>query len=163
MTPYNVIQEYQRLASSIAFATDSAPAAHVTPDGSAISYKEHTLHVPVWRHAIAKLQQDIEDDLAALLKTTQATVTVPQDVPDDWTETLRGYSWLKNGQFVKEERPLVSALIKDPMLGICTVDRNESLVFNTSAMLKVMESAATINRKLSCLAYIVPGGNARMA
>lgn len=48
LSPYNTVTEYQSYASSLALNTTSVPATRVSADGSQISYKEHTLHVPKW-------------------------------------------------------------------------------------------------------------------
>jgi hypothetical protein len=85
-------------------STSQAPTTHVSADGMTISYKEHTLSVSAWYNALDSLCAEIEEELNALCGLADALpFHIPDNVPDDWTTMTHGYTWLKNGTFVKQE------------------------------------------------------------
>ena len=69
-------------------------------------------------------------------------------------ERRRDYSWLDNGQFVKD-RIVLQILMANKELGLCCKARNE-VRFNVITMHSIMDKAAQINQNLSVLCYALP-------
>jgi hypothetical protein len=161
LCPYNTIIDYQRFVSAIAYASVGPPCTMVSKDGMAITYGEWTLHIPQWRMGIAKLFGEVEAEIDALCGLL--TPDIPSDVPDNWTEMLRGYSWLDNGNFFPEERMLLKELFRDTKLQLGVVGRDGKLIINMEAVRKILESGSSINRKLAILSFICDGQDPRMA
>jgi hypothetical protein len=103
------------------------------------------------------------EQISKLCRGKTIEIDLPQDFKDDWTNTSRGYSWLGNYTYVKENRPLLKILMEDPDLHLASVDRSGRLQYNTGAMLDVMQEAAAINRHLGFLAFTTPGQPSRMS
>jgi hypothetical protein len=161
ISPFNAIVDYQRFASALVMSQSSPPETRVSADGLAVSYKEHTLHVPQWIKGLHTIQDETKNLIDKLCHGYEISLEIPDDVPDDWTEVTRGYSWIDNGKFVQDNRPLLKILMGDKDLRIATVDRGGNLQYNTSAIMKIMKSTSAINGNLSFLAFTTPGQPSR--
>jgi hypothetical protein len=82
---------------------------------------------------------------------------MPDIIPDDWTVDTRKYSWLNNGNFLSEDRPLLKILLNDKDLNLASVDRIGRIQYNTGAMLNIMQSISDVNKKLSVFGFATPG------
>lgn len=159
--PYNTIIDYQRFISALAYASVGPPRTTVSKDGMSITYGEWTLHIAHWRTGILQLFNELEEEINALCHSI--IVTIPIDVPDNWTETQRGYSWLNNGNFTTDKRILLKQLFNNPELKLGTASSDGKLIMNMAAVMKVMESCYSINIKLAILSFICDGQDPRMA
>ena len=157
MCPFNSIVDYQRFASSLVMADTTPPTICVSEDGTKISHKELTLDVPHWISGLQKLYEETKNDIHTLCRHQDISIDIPDNIPDDWAVTTRKYSWLNNGEFVKENRPLLKILLADKDLNLGHLDRNGRILFNTGAMLQVMQQISDINKKLSVLSFATPG------
>lgn len=161
--PYNSIVEYQRYASAIVLSSTTPPTIRLNADATKISYKEYTLDVQHWISGLHAIYQKIKDDMRTLLQGHNIPLDIPENIPDDWTVTTRKYSWLNNGNFVKENRPLMKILLADKDLNLGTLDRSGHIQFNAEAMLKFMQKSSDINGDLSVLSFATPGQPVRAA
>ncbi|KAF8054082.1 hypothetical protein FPV67DRAFT_1442194, partial [Lyophyllum atratum] len=163
-SPYNAVIDYQRFASALAMNTDQAPATRVSEDGETIVYKSTTLEITPWRLGMRAGFEQLEVLLSEIgLGDPRFTHTIPQNTPDDWTNTDRGYSWLHNGQFTEDKRMLLKHMLANPNQNLCSVLRDGTLAWNVPSLLAFMKKAAEINRLLSVLAYLTAGQTPRMA
>jgi hypothetical protein len=163
-SPYNTTLEYQRLVSSLAYSSTNPPTTRVSADGMTISYKEHSLHIPKWRNALDTLCDEIEAELNELCgPVNDLSFHIPDDTPDDWTNTTRGYSWIKNGQFVRHKRGLVGHLMQQKDLKLAAVGRDDNLIYNMDAIHDCMKKSASINWKLGVASFTTDGQDPRMA
>ena len=130
----------------------------------AVSYQGKTLHIPQWRIELQTLCNGLEEDLGKLCGTGEdMSIQIPADAMDNWTDPTRGYSWLKNGSFLAQERPLMKKLLHDEDLRLGAVGRDEQLIIHKGVALSVLRQTAAINRKLSLLSFLTPGQTPRMA
>ncbi|KAF8057950.1 hypothetical protein FPV67DRAFT_1429157, partial [Lyophyllum atratum] len=163
-SPYNAVIDYQRFASTLAMNTAQAPATRVSEDGETIVYKGTTLEVTPWRLGMRASFERLEGLLSEIsLDDPRFTHTIPENTPDDWTNSDRGYSWLHNGQFTEDKRMLLKHMLADPNQKLCSVLRDGTLAWNVPSLLAFMRKAAEINRLLSILAYLTAGQTPRMA
>jgi hypothetical protein len=159
LSPFNSVAEYQRFASTLAYAENSVPAATTSDCGRFVSYKDKTLEVGRWIRGPRALFEDANTAMQELCTNVDIPVAVPAIVADDMVERCRGYSWLDNGTFVKD-RALMQVLMNHPTADICTKGRS-GLIFNTGSMLRFMEKAAKVNKALSVLCHCLPGQPSR--
>ena len=163
-SPYNTVIDYQRFESSLVFAANFAPTTQVSDDGMAVSYQGKTLHIPQWHIKLQTLCNGLEEDLAKLCGTGEdMSIQIPADALDNWTDSTRGYSWLKNGPFVAQERSLTKKLLHDKDLRLGAVGRDDQLIIHKGVALSILRQTASINRKLSLLSFLTPGQTLWMA
>ena len=117
------------------------------------------MEVSKWTGGLRQLYEDTKAAMDDLFNHASITLTIPDIVEDDMTERRRGYSWLDNGTFV-QDRALMKILMDDEDLHLC-VKGPGGLIFNGSAMMKVMGKMAAINTNLSILCHELPGQPAR--
>ncbi|KAJ3485759.1 hypothetical protein NLJ89_g11871 [Agrocybe chaxingu] len=162
LSPYNACVDYQRFASALALNANTPPTTRVSEDGYHISFREHTLHVPTWRQGMARLEQEVAAELDTLCYGGDFGLSIPDNVPDDWTNETRGYSWLSNASFLPEPRPLLKAMLEDPSLRLATLTSEGKLDMNTAAMWEVLGRCASIVSKLEVLTLTSPGQSPRI-
>ncbi|KIM35047.1 hypothetical protein M413DRAFT_79781, partial [Hebeloma cylindrosporum] len=162
VTPMNQTIDYQRFASSIAMSTTSPPVTRVSACGMFITYGEHTLSVAKWRQALAKLANEIEDDLAELCLHQNFSLKVPKDTPDDWGNDTRGYSWTKNGTFTKDKRGLLAAMLATPELRLAKVEDGH-LKFNHASIWDFIHKCDAVNEKIALLTFFTAGQTPRVS
>ena len=116
-SPFNICQDYQRLATLIAMNANGPPTTRVSDHGMTITFREHTLHIPAFREGLAKLAADIEEELDNLCYSDSLGMRVPPVVPDDWANESRGYSWTNNDPenfSLSNANPLFYRMLQDP-------------------------------------------------
>ena len=164
VSPYNTAIDYQRFASSLVFADNSAPTTQVSDDEMAVSYQGKTLHIPQWRIGLQELCDGLETDLANLCGSDEdLPIQIPLDAIDNWTDSTRGYSWLNNGPYLTQERPLMNKLLHDDDLKLAAIGRDDQLIIHKGVALSILRQTASINRKLALLSFLSPGQTPRMA
>jgi len=163
MSPYNAIEEYQRLASAIALNTNAPPNTRVSEDGMKISYHASTIDVSDWRTGLQTLITRVSAALDALCYGQSFGLQIPDKVPDDWTDDIRGHSWVKNAQFVPDSLALLNVMLEDKNLGLATELPDGTLEFKTAAMWRVIQCCNTINDDLALLSFFVNGQTPRVA
>lgn len=163
LSPYNIIDEYQRLASAIALNTHAPPNTRVSEDGMKISFHASTIDISDWRSGITTLIAQTTIMIEELCYGGNFGLKVPEKVVDDWTDIARGYSWVKNAKFVPDSLALLGALLKDSVLNLATTQPDGSLEFNTAAVWKVIERCNIINDNLALLCFFLNGQTPRVA
>ena len=103
--------DYQRLASALALNTITAPTTHVNPDNDRITYNGKTFSIKAWRDGLARLANEITQDLAKLTMDQDHLVKKPTHVEDDWRNESRGYSWINQGNFLDNKLQLLKTML----------------------------------------------------
>jgi hypothetical protein len=80
---YNSCINYQRYASTVAWNTNTVPTACVRKDGMAITFRKHTLKITQSRQELAKLADEIEDELSNLCWGQEKLLLIPDSISDD--------------------------------------------------------------------------------
>jgi DEAD/DEAH box helicase len=161
LSPYNLVVDYQRFASSLSYANTRPPTATVNEDGTIVTYKDKTMEVEHWITGLRKLFSDVKEDVANLCHNNCIAVNIPDIIPDDMTERTRGYGWLNNGKFVKD-RALIQILMNDSSIDLCTKGKN-GLIFKPGSMLRIMEKTTKINGHIAVLCHTLPGQPSRIS
>jgi hypothetical protein len=161
LSPFNVVVDYQRYISSLAWADHQAPTTTVNEAGTRVTYKDVTLDVEKWILGLRKGLDDLKLDLKECSGGQLLQVTLSEDIPDDMTESLRGYSWLNNGVFTRPHA-LMEVMMKDPQTEICKKGR-EGLEWNHPAMHKLMLKLSGLQFPLAILLNALPGQPARIS
>lgn len=162
-SPYNIITEYQRFASALAYSTNTAPNTRVSPDGMKITHREHTLDVAKWRSGLTDLADRITKDLDELCYHEDFGFKVPEFVPDDWSNNDRFYSWTENAEFVPDRLALLQRMLQDETLKLAKVDSEGKLEFRSAAMWDFLDRSARINRNLAKFTFFTNGQTSRIS
>jgi len=163
LCPFNTVVDYQRLASALVMSESSPPSTIISTDGQTVTHKEHTLHVPTWIAGLHSVHDLTINLMSKLCRGQTIELNLDQAIQDDWTNVIRGYSWLDNASYVNGNRPLLKILMADKDLHLATVDRNGRLQYNTAAMHEIMADAAHINKHIAFLAFTTSGQPSRMS
>lgn len=158
-SPYNICRSYQRLASTIAMNFNAPPTTRVSDDGMSISFREHTLYIPIWREALAKLAVDTRKMLDDLCYGDNFGLTVPAVIADDWTNETRGYSWTgndPNGFGLQSKKPLLCRMLCDHKLKLARNIKGR-LQLNKLAIAAVLRRCDEICKKLFLLVFFTTG------
>ena len=165
-SPFNIVEDYQMVATGLAKSgSNSPPTTIVHEGGKLIDYKGHCLSVPVWQTALQGLSRALKERIDAFCYNTDFSLRIPDSVPDDWTETKRGYSWIHNAEFLPNPDALLRAKMVDPKLQLASLRETEDgnvLDLNAGAMWQIMDECAKINRDLACLAFFTAGSTPRI-
>jgi hypothetical protein len=155
------VDDYQSAASGLARSgPGSPPTTIVSDDKKSIDYKGHELSIPVWQTALQKLGHTLQETLDSFCYNTDFGLRIPDVVPDDWTETTRGYGWVHNADFLEDPDAFLKALMVDPKLQLAslrTTEDGDVLEFNHGALWQIMDKCAKINCLLALLAFFTPG------
>jgi hypothetical protein len=154
-SPYIICRNYQHLATAIAKSVHGPPTTRVSDDEDAVTFREKTLHIPAWRAALAKLLAQAEEELDALCYGDELGLVVPRDVPDDWSDESRGYSWTNNDpdRFgLKNGKPLLYRMLQDPGLELGQVVDGK-LRLNVFAIQSILQRCDSICEKLFLLVF----------
>ena len=145
----------------MAWADDQAPTTTVNEAGTKVTYKDVTLDVEKWILGLRKGLEDLRLSLEECSGGQLLPVTLLDDIPDDMTESLRGYSWLNNGVFTKPYA-LMEVMMKDEKVEICKKGR-EGLEWNHPAVSKLMLKLSALQFPLAILLNALPGQPARIS
>lgn len=157
LSPFNSIIDYQRYASSLAMSESNPPTITISPTASHFTYCGKTLEVSQWISGLHQLLVDTQTDITKLCRGQNIDINIPSDVEDDMTNTTRGYSWLDNGTFV-HDRILLQILMHDTNLRLCHVRKEDNqIVWNGTALRRILQDASGINSKLSVLCHTLCG------
>lgn len=156
LTPFNAFADCQRFVSSLAYSETSAPSISVSDDALRFSYKDKCVEIPQLIQGIRKLFEDTVQDVNNLFQNHSIPINIPAIVPDDMTNTTRGYSWLNNGCFA-EPFALMRILCDDKSLRLCQKDPSGGLIWNTSAVVTTLQKCKKINKGLSVLCHTATG------
>jgi DEAD/DEAH box helicase len=159
LCPFNTLVNYQRFATNMSLNQAKAPATTVASDGSYIIYKDSKLWLHKWTNGLRRLYDDTWTLVKELFRQKELDLQIPDEVPDDMTNSQRGYSWLDNGKFIKD-RALLQILMEDCSLQLCSRSHT-GLIFRPQAMISIMDSCAAINRNLLVLLHALPGQPSR--
>ncbi|KAK0472312.1 hypothetical protein IW261DRAFT_1343631, partial [Armillaria novae-zelandiae] len=157
MSPFNMAIDYQRLASYLAYSQSSPPATRVSEDCLTIFYRAHSLHVPAWRHGLQCMLAELVSSQDALIAGADQTMDIPPNIPDDWTDESRGYSWLKNSDCGVPQHALLQQLMANKSLNLVTIDSHGHLLHNIAAYHRLLAQISEITWLLAFLCYMVPG------
>ena len=160
-SPYNSCLDYQRYASAIALNTNTAPTTRVSQDGMSITFHAHTLNIAQWRQGLAKLADEIEDELTILCRGQEKHLSIPDLIPDDWDNKVRGYGWTTNEKFLTDTNQLLRVMLEDKTLELATIENNV-LKFNPVKVWEFLHKCDSVNEKLSLLAFMTPGQTPRV-
>ena len=144
---------------------NSPPTTIVHEGGKLIDYKGHCLSVPVWQTALQGLSRTLKEAIDAFCYRTDFGLHIPDSVPDDWTETKRGYSWIHDANFSPNLDALLQAKMADPKLQLASLGNTEDgdvLDFNAGAMWQILDDCARINRDLALFAFFTAGQTPRI-
>jgi len=161
LSPYIAIDEYQRFASSLAYSTNTPPNTRVSPDGMCIDFKEFKLDVKKWRVALADLAARVERGLEELCDHQEFGLSMPEMIPDDWTNTDRSYGWTGNPTFIPGKHALLHHMLKHKQLA--TVDAEGKLVMKAAAMWDFLARSAQVNSDLALLCFFVNNQSTRIS
>jgi len=128
-----------------------------------ITFGEHTLDVALWRKALQDLAQRVSQNIDDLCYHQDFGLSIPEKVPDDWTNTERNYGWTGNAEFVPDSLGLLHHMLKDESLQLAKVNSEGKLELKSAAMWKFLESSAVINQDLARLCFFVNGQNTRIS
>jgi hypothetical protein len=160
------VGDYQSVASGLVRSgPGSPPTTIVSDDKKSIDYKGHGLSIPVWQTALQDLGRALQEALDSFCYNRDFGLHIPDVVPDDWTETARGYGWVHNADFLEDPDALLKTLMVDPKLQLAFLRRTadgDVLEFNHGALWQIMDKCAKINRLLALLAFFTPGQTPRI-
>jgi hypothetical protein len=128
-----------------------------------ISFKEHTLDIDLWRTALAGLAEKVSQQLDELCYHEDFGMRLPEKIPDDWTNTDRGYSWLENADFTSDPLALLNRMIKDDSLQLASVNGDNKLEMRSASMWNFLGRSAEVNRGLALLCFFINGQNTRIS
>ena len=121
-SPFNIVDDYQTVATGLAKSGPNSPPTTIVHDGGKlIDYKGHRLSVPVWQAALQEFSRTLKERIDAFCYKTDFGLRIPDSVPDDWTETKRGYSWIHNAEFSPNPDALLRAKMADPKLQLASL------------------------------------------
>ena len=163
MSPMNATIDYQRFASSLAMNAASPPVTRVSECGMFITYGEHTLSIIKWREGLRKLSNEITQELDDLCLNQTFGLAVPNNIPDDWGNDERGYSWTKNGTFLPDKCVLLAAMLTKPELKLAHLNNAGQLNFDTAAIWRFIRKCNSVNEKLALLAFFTAGQTPRVS
>ena len=163
MSPMNATTEYQSLVTSIAKNTQKPPDMCVSDDGMDITYKEETLNIPKWRAGLRRLLNEAIKMLDKICLGKMFGLDLNAKAYDDWGNDHRGYSWTKNGEFIKERRSLLATLLKKHGSDLATVDEAGELNFKQGKVWEIIHECDKFNEMLRMLVMWTPGQTPRDA
>jgi len=162
LSPYNSIDEYQRFASSLAYSSSAPPNTRASRDGLRITHKEHTLKIPEWRDGVTALVDRITAAIDDLCYHQDFGLTIPDVVPDDWTNGDRGYTWTKNADFLPDKLALLHRMLDDEALKLSEVDNDGKLRLKVGPMWTFLDRCSAINKDLALLTFFGNGQTSRI-
>lgn len=149
--PMNTVTELQQFASSLVLSEAAAPRCVWNSDFTAVDVNGIHVNVAKYRQGLRNLFLDTRDAMYSLSGGTPIPYLVPDDLADDMSNTIVGYSWLNNGQFTEVEHPLLKALMDDPSRELCTASRHGSLQWNIPEAMSILSNLADITDSMACL------------
>ncbi len=159
---FNTMVEHQSITTSIALVPNQAPTTRVSDDGMHITHRETHLDIEHWRHGYLQLCDEVEKEIDNLCGHQDFGLSIPNWVPDDWACRSQGYSWTKNGTFLKDKRCLIKFLLNDPSLKLGVVNNHGRLELNMIAVRDILQKCDSINRKLGLLTLGTAGQLSRI-
>jgi len=135
------------------------PTTRVSNGGWEITYREHTFYVHSWRNGLKALQDRVEETIKRLTLNSDHGLVIPEDIPDDWADLQRGYSWTNNFALFMESRPLLQAYMdRDAESGtFFYFEGDESVVPDIQKMRRFLKEADDLNQMLSLLVFLAAG------
>ncbi|PPR07569.1 hypothetical protein CVT24_008784 [Panaeolus cyanescens] len=162
-SPFNAVISYQRVASQLAYASTLPPTTVVSEDGYTVTYCGKLFNVHSWRAGLSKLYTNTSTLINELLRHQTYGLSIPEHVEDDWTSTLRGYSWVNNHPFVQTSRPLLRAMLSDPNCQLAKFDAEGHLVWNHGLVISLLNTITTVVKNLALLTLYTSGQPARIS
>ena len=162
MSPYNIVDKYQRFASALAYGTNTAPNTRVSPDGMIITHMGLSLDVNKWRAALKSLVNRIGRKMDDLYYNKDSGLQVPDMIPDDWTNTNRYYSWTQNAQFLPDKLALLHHMLNDEELDLAQIGFDGKLELKSQVLWNFLDRAANLNSDLALLCFFANGPNTRV-
>jgi hypothetical protein len=162
MSPMNATEDYQRFASSLAMNASTPPNTRVSDDGMHITYGDTTLSIAKWRNGLRQLADEVTKELNDLCLNNLFGLSIPENVPDDWANEERGYSWTKNGNFIEDKRSLLAAMLKDPSRLLAKLNQTGKFEFNIAEVWDFLRKCDAVNEKLALLSFFTAGQTPRI-
>lgn len=159
---FNTMVEHQSITTSIALVPNQAPTTRVSDDGMHITHRETHLDIEHWRHGYLQLCDEVEKEIDNLCGHQDFGLSIPDWVPDDWACRSQGYSWTKNGTFLKDKRCLIKFLLDDRSSKLGVVNNHGRLELNMIAVRDILQKCDSINRKLALLTLGTAGQLSRI-
>ncbi|KAJ7723185.1 hypothetical protein DFH07DRAFT_783643 [Mycena maculata] len=102
-SPYNHVNDLQKLVTGLARSAVRPGVTRVTTDGLNITHGEDTLNVPKYRAGLDAALQASSLSLQKLLCGHPAVLAPrPENCKDDWSNRMRGYNIASTHRYVKE-------------------------------------------------------------
>ncbi|KAJ6557774.1 hypothetical protein B0H19DRAFT_1261366 [Mycena capillaripes] len=146
-SPFNVVCDLQRWASSIAVNTVRPPSTMVSPDRMKITHDGSTLDITAYRSGIQDVLRDLKVDLHKLLYGYDTELNIPDAPVDKWTETERGYSFVNNHDYIPPDS-YFSHLLHSSGADLTWTDADGRLHFKLPSVNRHVHQDALFIRKL---------------
>ncbi|KAJ6615959.1 hypothetical protein B0H10DRAFT_2219977 [Mycena sp. CBHHK59/15] len=152
-SPFSLVDEYQRAASTLAFLTVHAPNMLVSDDGYMFTHRTLVLHVPQLHHGLRAMLQEALDLLADLRCGAPIPFDMPVRIEDDWPDETRDYTFLDNHRWHPQNRPLMQRLL-GPASWLAQLDSEGRLRWSHHALDRYLGLDAHFVRLLMVLVYV---------
>ena len=160
--PFNTLMEYQRFASSLAYANTSPPTTTLSSDAKTVTYKDRTLHLDDWVLGMRQAYNDAVTLFRHLCRNKDFLLDLPSDHVDSMSDTSYGYSWLDTVKCV-ETGALMKHLMSNKEDAPCKIGGDDTLIWDSAWQLSWMRSAGELNQLMANLHHTVPGQPSRIA
>jgi hypothetical protein len=127
------------------------PRAVLSDNVGSISIDGIPLALKKWRIGLKKLYADVETRIMKVLKNKVVPYTVPNNIQDDMTVSIRDYSWLHMGMYTETPNPVLRQYLEDPMEKLAYIGPDKAFHFNGPRAREVMGDMGFINKGLCIL------------
>ena len=162
--PFNTLQEYQRLASSLAYSTPSPPTTTLSSDAKIVTYKDKTMHLDNWISGMRQAYNDCLSLVQVLCRNKDFSIDMPDNFVDNMSNKTCGYSLFEGVMKKMDDEPLMKHLLSNTTGDCpCKFGQNETLIWDAAWQLAWMRKAGELNQLLANLHHTVPGQPSRIA
>ncbi|KAF9521890.1 hypothetical protein CPB83DRAFT_865131 [Crepidotus variabilis] len=161
-SPYNSVSDYQAFTSSLVLNGNTAPTTRVSSDGMLITYRDHSLDISTWRQGIARLGNELKNELDVLCYQKDYGLNIPAVIEDDWASTNRGGSWTQAATFLQDPTCLMHEMFSDEKLMLGYLSDDGNLVLNESQMWATLQKFEAFAQKLAFYAFVTAGQTPRI-
>ena len=151
-TTFNMVYEYQQYASSLAFNQTREPRVYLDPAWQWITVGQGTMRFDIFRQGIQTLLEQVEKNYLLLTQGRIMLDGLPPHIADDMTNSTRGHSFTKDGQFDSLRLVLFSHLVEIHHLAM--VDQGGRLAWDLPAVKDILRRTGEIWKPLYHLLYI---------
>ncbi|KAG1820753.1 hypothetical protein DFJ58DRAFT_739264 [Suillus subalutaceus] len=133
---FNMLFQYQQFSSSLALNQQREPKVFFDPGFQWLSVGADRMHLPAFRQGIQTLLQQVKDRYLLLTNGRTAFNSMPNNLNDDMTNTIRGHSFAKDKQFDSIKLEFFCSLVQDHSLAM--VDGDGRLGWNIPAVKDIL-------------------------